>query len=124
MGTKLLVQRRNSLGGQLSFEGVVMTKVRRFFAASIVLAAVLSFVALIGGGPAMAAGSSSNSKDNPYGLVEPGVLLTGTLTDAPPNVYLKDGKFTGFDNDLLVAVAKKLNLKVEFVGTEFSSLLT
>jgi His/Glu/Gln/Arg/opine family amino acid ABC transporter permease subunit len=72
----------------------------------------------------MAAGSSGNSKDNPYGLVEPGVLLTGTLTDAPPNVYLKDGKFTGFDNDLLVAVAKKLNLKVEFVGTEFSSLLT
>jgi polar amino acid transport system substrate-binding protein len=47
----------------------------------------------------------------------------GTLTDAPPNVYLKDGKFTGFDNDLFTAVAAKLKLKVEFVGTDFSALL-
>jgi polar amino acid transport system substrate-binding protein len=71
-------------------------------------------------------GSSSGgspSAENPYGLQQPGVLRTGTLTDAPPNVYLKDGKFTGFDNDLLTAVAGKLGLKVEFVGTEFSSLL-
>jgi polar amino acid transport system substrate-binding protein len=50
-------------------------------------------------------------------------LRVGTLTDAPPNVYLKDGKFTGFDNDLFSAVASKLDLKVEFVGTDFSALL-
>jgi polar amino acid transport system substrate-binding protein len=70
-------------------------------------------------------GSSSGvaSADNPYGLQQAGVLRAGTLTDAPPNVFLKDGKFTGFDNDLLTAVAGKLGLKVEFVGTEFSSLL-
>ncbi|MFC4147403.1 ABC transporter substrate-binding protein [Micromonospora mangrovi] len=61
---------------------------------------------------------------NPYGLLRPGVLRAGTLTDAPPNVYLKDGKFTGFDNDLLVAVAAKAGLKVEFVGTDFSALLS
>ena len=30
---------------------------------------------------------------------------------------------TGFDNDLFTAVATKLNLKVEFVGTDFSALL-
>ena len=59
----------------------------------------------------------------PLGLQQPGTLRAGTLTDAPPNVFLKDGKFTGFDNDLLTAVAGKLGLKVEFVGTEFSSLL-
>lgn len=67
--------------------------------------------------------SQSASTANPYHLQKPGVLRTGTLTDAPPNVYLKGGKFTGFDNDLLTAVAGKLGLKVEFVGTEFSSLL-
>ena len=61
---------------------------------------------------------------NPYGLLQPGVLRAGTLTDAPPNVYLKDGKFTGFDNDLLAAVAAKVGLKVEFVGTDFSALLS
>lgn len=68
------------------------------------------------------AGSAADA--NPYHLQQAGVLRAGTLTDAPPNVYLKDGTFTGFDNDLLTAVAGKLDLKVEFVGTEFSSLLT
>ena len=69
------------------------------------------------------ASGASSSADNPYGLQQAGVLRAGTLTDAPPNVFLKDGTFTGFDNDLLKAVAAKLGLKVEFVGTEFSSLL-
>ncbi len=68
-------------------------------------------------------GGSSSAASNPYKLQQPGTLRVGTLTDAPPNVFLKDGKFTGFDNDLLTAVAAKLGLKVEFVGTEFSSLL-
>lgn len=58
------------------------------------------------------------------GLIKPGTLRIGTLTDAPPNVYVKDGKFTGFDNDLITAVAAKLNLKPEFVGTDFSALLS
>ncbi|WP_433538018.1 ABC transporter substrate-binding protein [Micromonospora sp. CA-249363] len=69
-------------------------------------------------------GGSAGNADNPYGLAQAGVLRAGTLTDAPPNVYLKDGKFTGFDNDLLTAVAGKLGLKVEFVGTDFSALLS
>ncbi|MET7371735.1 ABC transporter substrate-binding protein [Micromonospora arida] len=68
--------------------------------------------------------SSSDATANPYGLAQAGVLRAGTLTDAPPNVYLKDGKFTGFDNDLLTAVAGKLGLTVEFVGTDFSALLS
>ena len=72
-----------------------------------------------GSSPAAAAGSGGN----PYHLQESGVLHVGTLTDAPPNVYLKDGKFTGFDNDLFSAVAAKLNLKVQFEGTDFSALL-
>lgn len=74
-----------------------------------------------------ACGSSDSGKtsaDNPYGLATPGTLHVGTLTDAPPNVYLKGDTFTGFDNELLKAVAAKLNLKVEFAGTDFSALLS
>lgn len=58
------------------------------------------------------------------GLIEPGKLYVGTLSDAPPNIFIDpSGKFTGFDNELLRAVAAKLNLTVEFSATEFSSLL-
>ncbi|MFG1652400.1 ABC transporter substrate-binding protein [Micromonospora sp. NPDC049275] len=81
-------------------------------------------VLVAGGLAACGGGDSSGAAGNPYGLAQAGVLRAGTLTDAPPNVYLKDGKFTGFDNDLLTAVAGKLGLTVEFVGTDFSALLS
>ena len=79
----------------------------------------LALTAGCGGGS-----SSGDGAANPYNLVQAGTIRAGTLTDAPPNVFLKDGKFTGFDNDLLVAVAGRLDLKVEFVGTDFSALLS
>jgi len=86
----------------------------------VITAAVATLAAAVS---LSACGPTKASADNPYALQQPGTLRVGTLTDAPPNVYLKDGKFTGFDNDLLVAVASKLHLKVEFVGTDFSALL-
>ncbi|GGQ71692.1 ABC transporter substrate-binding protein [Couchioplanes azureus] len=96
------------------------------FLPALTRAAALGIAAILGATTltACGGGAASSSADNPYGLQQPGVLRTGTLTDAPPNVYLKDGKFTGFDNDLLTAVAAKLGLKVEFVGTDFSALLS
>src|SRR5665811_686671 len=89
----------------------------------IAVAAVMSVMALASCGSGGGGGSSVAAKDNPYGLQQAGTLRVGTLTDAPPNVYLKNGKFTGFDNDLFSAVASKLGLKVQFVGTDFSALL-
>ena len=50
-------------------------------------------------------------------------LRVGTLTDAPPSIYLENGKFTGYDNELLRDIAQREGFQVEFVGTEFSSLL-
>jgi polar amino acid transport system substrate-binding protein len=58
------------------------------------------------------------------GLSVPGTLTVGTLSDAPPSICINSaGQFTGFDNELLRAIADKLGLKVNFVGTEFSGLL-
>jgi polar amino acid transport system substrate-binding protein len=58
------------------------------------------------------------------GLGTPGTLVVGTLSDAPPSVCINSaGQFTGFDNELLQAVANKLALQVRFVGTDFSGLL-
>jgi polar amino acid transport system substrate-binding protein len=93
--------------------------VRRTIAAATTAMAVLALAACGGG----SSSSATSAKDNPYHLQQAGTIRVGTLTDAPPNVFLKDGKFTGFDNDLLTAVAKKMGLKVQFVGTDFSALL-
>src|SRR5664280_2791460 len=89
----------------------------------VAAAAVMSVMVLSSCGSGGAAASAAAAKEDPYGLQQAGTLRVGTLTDAPPNVYLKDGKFTGFDNDLFTAVASKLDLKVQFVGRDFSALL-
>jgi polar amino acid transport system substrate-binding protein len=58
------------------------------------------------------------------GLGTAGTLTVGTLSDAPPSICINStGQFTGFDNELLRAVADKLGLKISFVGTDFSGLL-
>ncbi len=59
------------------------------------------------------------------GLNTEGRLEVGTLSDAPPNIFIDpSGKFTGYDNELLRAIAGKLGLEVEFVATDFSALLS
>ncbi|MBS9533793.1 ABC transporter permease subunit [Mycobacterium sp. M1] len=58
------------------------------------------------------------------GLITPGVLTVGTLTESPPtNCINAAGRYTGFDNELLRAIARKLGLRVQFVGTDFFGLL-
>lgn len=50
-------------------------------------------------------------------------LRVGTLSDSKPNAYQENGEFTGFDNELLKAIAEKQGLRLEFVATDFSALL-
>jgi polar amino acid transport system substrate-binding protein len=58
------------------------------------------------------------------GLRTPRTLTVGTLSQAPPTSCLSPtGRYTGFDNELLRAIAGKLGLQVVFVGTDFSGLL-
>ncbi|AKN15650.1 ABC transporter substrate-binding protein/permease [Mycobacterium haemophilum] len=66
----------------------------------------------------------SSVRIDALGLGTPGVLTVGTLSDAPPNICINPtGQFSGFDNQLLRAIAGKLGLHVRFVGTDFSGLL-
>jgi polar amino acid transport system substrate-binding protein len=58
------------------------------------------------------------------GLHTPRTLTVGTLSQAPPTSCLSPGgQYTGFDNELLRAIAGKLGVQVVFVGTDFSGLL-
>ncbi len=76
--------------------------------AAVVSAALLAVLAACGGG-------ESASGDT---------LRVGTLSDSKPNAYQENGVFTGFDNELLKAIAANQNLKLEFVSTEFATLLS
>jgi polar amino acid transport system substrate-binding protein len=58
------------------------------------------------------------------GLHIPRTLTVGTQPGGPPTSCLNaSGRFTGYDNELLRAIAAKLGLKVVFAGTEFAGLL-
>jgi len=58
------------------------------------------------------------------GLHTSALLVAGTLSDAPPNACVTPtGQFSGFDNELLIAIAGRLGLQVRFVSTDFSALL-
>lgn len=76
------------------------------------------FLALIAVGAATAAFAACGT---PSGGSK--TLRVGTLTDAPPSIYLENGTFTGYDNELLRDIAKKEGFEVQFVGTEFAGLL-
>jgi polar amino acid transport system substrate-binding protein len=58
------------------------------------------------------------------GLRTPRTLTVGTQPGGPPTSCLdSSGRFTGYDNELLRAIAAKLGLRVVFAGTEFAGLL-
>jgi polar amino acid transport system substrate-binding protein len=58
------------------------------------------------------------------GLHTPGTLTVGTLSQSPPTSCINSaGHYTGYDNELLRAIAGKLGLQVDFVGTDFFGLL-
>ena len=58
------------------------------------------------------------------GLRTPRTLTVGTQPGGPPTSCLNSaGRYTGYDNELLRAIAAKLGLHVAFAGTEFSVLL-
>jgi len=67
------------------------------------------------------------AQDNPYNLIEPGVISVGTMGDAKPYTFTTaDGQFTGFDIELFLDVARRLGFKkdqVVFTGQEFAALL-
>jgi polar amino acid transport system substrate-binding protein len=57
------------------------------------------------------------------GLRTPRTLTVGTQPGGPPSSCMIGGRYSGYDNELLRAIAAKLGLRVVFAGTEFSALL-
>lgn len=83
------------------------------------IAVLLAFTGL--SGPATAAAN------NPYNLIEPGMISVGTMGDAKPYAFTTaQGTFDGFDIELFLNVVSRLGFpksKVQFTGQDFSALL-
>ncbi|MFE6735551.1 basic amino acid ABC transporter substrate-binding protein [Microbacterium sp. NPDC057650] len=95
---------------------------------SVLIAATVAAAALALAGCASNPGSDGGS-DKPAAGADYGLVTAGTLTvcsDIPykPFEYPDESGsgYTGFDVDILTAVAKKLDLKAEFVVTNFDAL--
>jgi polar amino acid transport system substrate-binding protein len=72
-----------------------------------------------------ACGSGGNPTSAPPALLTPGVLTVGSDTTYPPQEYIDPttNKATGFDVDLITAIAQRMGLKVNIVPTKFDTLL-
>lgn len=51
------------------------------------------------------------------------ILKIATNSDFPPFEYIENGELTGVDIDIAIAIANKLNMKYEFVNTDFDKLI-
>lgn len=58
------------------------------------------------------------------GLVKAGQLTIGSDIPFEPFEFEKDGKLTGFDVELVEEMAKRLDLKPEWVDTDFATIFT
>ena len=61
----------------------------------------------------------------PNDLIVPGTLTVGSDTTYPPQEYIDTatGKTTGFDVDLITAIATRMGLKVNVVTTGFNTII-
>jgi polar amino acid transport system substrate-binding protein len=70
-------------------------------------------------------GGSGKAEDNPYGLIEPGVIHAVTQTAQPPFDFADTrGKPAGFVIDLAAEAAKRLGLKIDYKTTTVAASLT
>src|SRR4051794_41096156 len=88
--------------------------------------------AVVVAGIAAGCGSSSDNSSTTgggggggqFGLITDGTLTTGSDTPYPPFEQGKPPDYTGFDVELMDAIAKKLNLQPKWVDTAFGTIFS
>jgi glutamine transport system substrate-binding protein len=73
-----------------------------------------------GSGPSAGGGNPGPSPS--FTTVKQGVLTVGSCLDYSPFEYYKKGQLKGFDVDTVAAIAKKMNLKVQWVKSNFNTI--
>ncbi|MBS1906332.1 MAG: basic amino acid ABC transporter substrate-binding protein [Actinobacteria bacterium] len=93
------------------------------YALALAAVATLTLAGCSTGAASSPTESAASGKD--YGLITAGTLTVCSDIPYKPFEYEANagsGQYTGFDVDLLTAIAKKLDLKIQFQVTNFDSL--
>jgi polar amino acid transport system substrate-binding protein len=77
-----------------------------------------------GGGDTTATSGGGAGGSNELGVITPGTLTIGSDIPYPPFEQGKPPDYTGFDVDLMDAIAKKLNLQPKWVDTAFGTIFS
>jgi polar amino acid transport system substrate-binding protein len=93
-----------------------------------VVAALVAAMAVVGiaagcGSSSSTTGTSGGSSSD-LGLISPGTLTIGSDIPYPPFEQGSPPNYTGFDVDLMDAIAKKLDLKPKWVDTAFGTIFS
>jgi len=75
--------------------------------------------------PAPTANPATPTVAPPNDLITPGTLTVGSDTTYPPQEYIDTAtnKATGFDVDLITAIAQRMGLKADVVTTKFDTII-
>ncbi|MFJ2369536.1 amino acid ABC transporter substrate-binding protein [Microbacterium sp. NPDC087665] len=99
---------------------------RRFIAVTALVVAAAALTACSGtSAPENSAGSGESSEVSDFGLVKDGTLTVGTEGTYRPFSFHADngaGELTGYDVEIIEAVADKLGLEVQFEETQWDAI--
>ena len=98
---------------------MLSSRLRRRIAIALAPLALLLPTACGSGSSSSGSGGSGNS----YGTLTAGTIKFAYRADDKPVSFVQDGKPAGFMVDLTTAMAAKLNLKADYVSTNFNSML-
>src|SRR5947209_4681124 len=100
-----------------------MRQQRRYIALNLIIMMSLALLSLAF---AACANFNSTGSGNPLGLVTPGVLTVASDTTSPPQEFIDPTTqhVTGFDIDLVTAIARRLGLKVTILTTKVDLLIS
>ena len=85
-------------------------------------ALALSGCAVLGGGSGSAGIVSDDDLSTTYNLVQPGVLTVCSDIPYPPFEFEQDGELTGYDVQLVEAIAEELGLGVNIIDSSFEAI--
>jgi polar amino acid transport system substrate-binding protein len=98
----------------------------RIVIALVAVLATAGIAAGCGGGSSSSTSTSTSAggSSNDLGVLTPGTLTIGSDIPYPPFEQGKPPDYTGFDVDLMDAIAKKLNLQPKWVDTAFGTIFS